>query len=50
MLLKFTVFEFFVFVTDDIAVRFVEADEKGNVLWEDYGNFGPNDVHRQVQI
>ncbi|XP_064604065.1 nuclear factor NF-kappa-B p105 subunit-like [Liolophura sinensis] len=35
---------------DDIAVRFVEADEDGNVIWEDYGNFGPNDVHRQFAI
>ena len=35
---------------DDIAVRFYEQDEEGNVKWEDYGNFAPHDVHRQVHV
>ena len=33
---------------DDIAVRFFEEDEEGNVKWQGYGVFGPADVHRQV--
>ena len=33
---------------DDITVRFYEQDEDGNIKWEDYGNFAPHDVHRQV--
>ena len=36
-------------VTDDIAVRFVEQDDDGTVMWESFGNFGPFDVHRQVR-
>ena len=36
------------FIADDIAVRFYEIDEEGNVKWEDYGNFANHDVHRQV--
>nr|UZH84476.1 P105 [Sinohyriopsis cumingii] len=35
---------------DDIAVKFVEQDESGNVIWESFGNFGPFDVHRQYAI
>jgi len=30
-------------------VRFFEQDEEGNVKWEEYGNFAPHDVHRQVR-
>jgi len=36
--------------TDDIAVRFYEQDDEGNVRWEDYGNFANHDVHRQVMV
>ena len=36
------------FVADDIAVRFYEQDDEGNVMWEDYGHFANHDVHRQV--
>ncbi|KAK3091585.1 hypothetical protein FSP39_020963 [Pinctada imbricata] len=35
---------------DDIAVRFVEQDDDGNISWESFGNFGPFDVHRQYAI
>ncbi|ESO05712.1 hypothetical protein HELRODRAFT_77620, partial [Helobdella robusta] len=35
---------------DDISVRFFEQDEEGNVTWEDYGVFSPQDVHRQYAI
>jgi len=38
----------FVQITDDIAVRFYEQDDEGNIKWEGYGKFGPHDVHRQV--
>jgi len=37
-------------VADDIAVRFYEQDDEGNVRWEDYGNFANHDVHRQVMF
>ena len=37
-------------VSDDIAVRFYEQDDEGNVKWEDYGNFANHDVHRQVML
>jgi len=36
-------------LADDIAVRFYEQDEDGNIKWEDYGYFAPHDVHRQVR-
>jgi len=35
---------------DDIAVRFYEQDDEGNVRWEDYANFANHDVHRQVML
>lgn len=35
---------------DDIAIRFYEQDEYGSIHWEDYGQFGPHDVHRQYAI
>ena len=38
------------FVADDIAVRFYEQDDEGNVKWEDFGNFANHDVHRQVML
>ena len=34
---------------DDIRVRFYE-EENGETVWEAFGDFGPNDVHRQVII
>jgi len=37
-------------IADDIAVRFYEQDDEGNVRWEDYGNFANHDVHRQVMF
>ena len=33
---------------DDVKVVFSEYDEAGNLRWQDYGDFGPNDVHKQV--
>ena len=38
------------FSSDDIAVRFYEEDQDGNIKWEGYGTFGPADVHRQYAI
>jgi len=38
------------FIADDIAVRFYEQDDEGNVKWEDYANFANHDVHRQVML
>lgn len=35
---------------DDIAVRFYQLDENGDLQWEGYGDFGPADVHRQVEL
>ncbi|GFO11973.1 transcription factor rel/NF-kappab [Plakobranchus ocellatus] len=35
---------------EDIKVRFFEENENGSVLWEDYGDFGQGDVHRQYAI
>lgn len=34
---------------DDIRVRFYE-EESGEVVWEGFGDFGPNDVHRQYAV
>lgn len=35
---------------DDIQVRFVEQNDRGEVIWEAFGVFGPHDVHRQYAI
>jgi len=35
---------------EDIKVRFYEEDERGNVAWEDFGDFGQGDVHKQCAI
>lgn len=35
---------------EDVAVRFYEQDDEGNLKWEDYGAFSPQDVHRQVRF
>ncbi|XP_041362807.1 nuclear factor NF-kappa-B p105 subunit-like [Gigantopelta aegis] len=35
---------------DDIQVRFVEYNDDESIKWEDFGNFGPLDVHRQYAI
>ena len=35
-------------LSDDIQVRFVEQNDRGDVIWESFGVFGPHDVHRQV--
>ncbi len=37
-----------VFISDDIQVRFFEEAEDGAIKWEGFGDFGPADVHRQV--
>nr|XP_023687181.1 nuclear factor NF-kappa-B p105 subunit-like [Paramormyrops kingsleyae] len=34
---------------DDIQVRFYEDDDSG-LMWEDFGDFSPTDVHRQFAI
>ena len=34
-------------IADDVRMRFYE-EENGDVVWEAFGDFGPNDVHRQV--
>ena len=34
---------------DDIQVRFYE-ESKGQIIWEGYADFQPNDVHKQVAI
>lgn len=34
---------------DDIQVRFYE-EQQGQVVWQDYADFQPNDVHKQVAI
>lgn len=36
--------------TENIKVRFYEADEYENVLWEDWGRFSEADVHHQFAI
>ena len=36
--------------TDDIGVRFYEETDSGDTVWEDYGEFSINDIHRQVTI
>ncbi|XP_050405370.2 putative transcription factor p65 homolog [Patella vulgata] len=35
---------------DDIGVRFYEESVDGTVVWENYGEFGAGDVHRQYAI
>ena len=35
---------------DDILVRFYEESPQGGVMWEGHGDFGVNDVHRQLAI
>ncbi|RUS74561.1 hypothetical protein EGW08_017667 [Elysia chlorotica] len=36
---------------EDIRIRFFEENENnGTVVWEDYGDFGQGDVHRQYAI
>ncbi|KAK6998444.1 nuclear factor-kappa B [Biomphalaria glabrata] len=35
---------------EDIKVRFYEENEQGMVVWEDLGDFGQGDVHRQYAI
>lgn len=35
---------------DDIEVRFFEMDKHGKGIWQAFGDFAPQDVHRQVAI
>lgn len=35
---------------DDIEVRFFEEDQDGEVIWEAFGQFTPNDVHHQCAV
>ncbi|XP_059143365.1 putative transcription factor p65 homolog isoform X2 [Physella acuta] len=35
---------------EDIKIRFFEENEQGNMVWEDFGDFGQGDVHRQYAI
>lgn len=35
---------------EDIKIRFFEENENGSLNWEDYGDFGQGDVHRQYAI
>ncbi|KAH9519545.1 hypothetical protein Btru_002981 [Bulinus truncatus] len=35
---------------EDIKIRFYEENEQGIVVWEDFGDFGQGDVHRQYAI
>lgn len=35
---------------DDIQVRFYEETDEDGIVWEKYGSFGQQDVHRQVAI
>ena len=37
-------------VKDDVQVRFYEEGERGNVVWEGFGDFQPSDVHKQYGI
>ena len=39
----------FCILLDDIRMRFFE-EENGETIWEAFGDFGPNDVHRQVML
>lgn len=34
---------------DDVRVRFYE-EKDGHIVWEGFGDFGQNDVHRQVSL
>lgn len=36
------------FFTEDIKIRFFEENDQGISMWEDFGDFGQGDVHRQV--
>jgi len=38
---------FFLWIPDDIQVRFFEETEDG-ISWEAFGDFASHDVHRQV--
>jgi len=35
---------------DDIKVRFYEKNENNECIWEDFADFQPSDVHKQVAI
>lgn len=35
---------------EDIKIRFYEENDQGNCVWEDFGDFGQGDVHRQYAI
>nr|ABL63469.1 NF-kappa B [Pinctada fucata] len=35
---------------DDIGVRFYQENSSGDTIWEDYGEFSVNDIHRQYAI
>ncbi|GFR69641.1 transcription factor Rel [Elysia marginata] len=35
---------------EDIKIRFFEENDNGTLNWEDYGDFGQGDVHRQVSV
>ena len=33
---------------EDIQIRFFEENKHEGLVWEAFGHFGPQDVHRQV--
>ncbi|BFZ11484.1 hypothetical protein BsWGS_14523 [Bradybaena similaris] len=35
---------------EDIKIRLFEENDQGNTIWEDFGDFGQGDVHRQYAI
>lgn len=43
-------FSLFLYISENIKVRFFEEDINGEVVWEDWGRFTEADVHHQYAI
>lgn len=35
---------------DDVRIRFYQENADGDLVWEDFGDFSANDIHRQVSL